>query len=279
MGPPEAPWLRRRPRSALRSLLAFAGPDWQAGPVSEFVLCLDAATPTMVLALGLRGEALPRASFVREDLDRKNSEEIAEAIRSLCGQLGIRALDLDHVACGVGPGTFTGTRVAVATAKGLAFASNAQCWAVDSLSLFAASRADQAPGLVALDARRGELYCALYGPDTGKASGWSCLREPRCVAPGAALQGLRVEPQWIRGTGRELLPPEARADKKLESCSIDGRALWLASAAALESTPLPVATLDVCYLRASYAEIGANPPKQAPYHSPFVSTPGSSEKA
>lgn len=279
MGPPPAAVQRRRPKLVLRSLLALALEPWQAAAVSEFVLCLDAATPSMVLALGVRGEALPRASFVREDHDRKNSEEIAKAITSLCEQLGIRALDLQHVACGVGPGTFTGTRVAVATAKGLAFASKAQCWAVDSLSLFAASRAAQAPGLVALDARRGELYCALYGPDAKQPCGWSCLREPRCVAPSEALRGLDVDPQWIRGTGRTLLSPEDQQDRALEACGLDARSLWLASAAAMEKNPVPVAQLDVCYLRASYAEIGANPPKQAPYHSPFVSACGSNEKA
>lgn len=242
--------------------------------MQDCVLCIDAATPYMTLALGRLDQGQALGVYVRQDVDRKNSEIIGEAIRELTQIAGISTAQIQGVVCGVGPGTFTGTRVAVATAKGLAVGLKAKLWALDSLSIFAAPHAQKAPGLVVLDARRSELYAAMYGPGD---SGIEALTPVQCVPIEKAAQGWPCAPQWIAGTGTSLVAemmPQLGAELRFEQ-PMDPHWLWqMGRQCALHSAPVSAATLDVCYLRASYAEIGANTPKTPPYRSPFApSTP------
>ena len=72
--------------------------------------------------------------------------------------------DLDAVAIGAGPGSFTGLRIGMATAKGIAFAAECPLWAVSSLAALAhaAGRDPDAIVVAVLDARRGEVYAGAY---------------------------------------------------------------------------------------------------------------------
>lgn len=234
------------------------------------LLCIDAATPHMALALGPLNAPRATSVYVREDLDRKNSEQIGEAIHQLCERAKIAPKQIEGIACGVGPGTFTGTRVAVATAKGLALALNARLWALDSLSMFAAPHAAQDPGLVVLDARRGELYAAMYGPTTD-AEGWTQQSPVSCVPIAELNAKFPHAPQWVAGTGTGLVDPSKLCNPRIITAELDPQWLWQAGRRATLQECVDPAALDVFYLRASYAEIGANPPKTPPYRCPFVS--------
>ena len=81
-------------------------------------------------------------------------------IDAACKSANVSPLDLDAIAIGAGPGSFTGLRIGMATAKGIAFAAGRPLWAVSSLAALAYARA----GLViaVLDARRGEVYAGAY---------------------------------------------------------------------------------------------------------------------
>src|SRR5688500_15374987 len=81
------------------------------------------------------------------------------------GRAGIRFRDLDAIAVGLGPGTFTGLRIGVATARALAKANDMPLRGVSSLAALAAGMPD-GPRLPLIDARRGEVYGALFGGDT-----------------------------------------------------------------------------------------------------------------
>jgi tRNA threonylcarbamoyladenosine biosynthesis protein TsaB len=86
-------------------------------------------------------------------------------VDSVCTGAGLSARDLDGVAIGAGPGSFTGLRIGMATAKGIAFAAARPLWAVSSLAALAHAALEEDPSgvvVAVLDARRGEVYAGAY---------------------------------------------------------------------------------------------------------------------
>ena len=124
------------------------------------VLAFDTATPATVVALNdreLRHDPAPgeRPGHV--------SQLLPLATR-LLDAAGLTFGDLDRVVVGVGPGTFTGLRIGVATARALAQGSGAELIGVSTLRALAAN-AEGRPVLAVLDARRGEAFVAGYEGD------------------------------------------------------------------------------------------------------------------
>jgi tRNA threonylcarbamoyladenosine biosynthesis protein TsaB len=99
---------------------------------------------------------------------RRHAEQLAPAIAYLCEQTHVELRQLAAVAVGVGPGLFTGLRVGVTTAKVMAQALRVPVVAVPSLDLVAYPLRYSGRLLtVVLDARRHEVYSALYRPVPG----------------------------------------------------------------------------------------------------------------
>jgi tRNA threonylcarbamoyladenosine biosynthesis protein TsaB len=97
------------------------------------------------------------------------SANLIPAIQSLMQQAGLQFAQLDAIAFGRGPGSFTGLRTACSVAQGLAFAADVKVLPIDTLMAVAEEAhhslpAAQQPKIVcaALDARMGELYYAYY---------------------------------------------------------------------------------------------------------------------
>ncbi|MET0344039.1 MAG: tRNA (adenosine(37)-N6)-threonylcarbamoyltransferase complex dimerization subunit type 1 TsaB [Polyangiales bacterium] len=86
---------------------------------------------------------------------------LPELARTLA-QAGLTLGELDLFAVGLGPGSFTGVRIGVATAKGLALAGQKPIVGITSLRVVARGMAGEALRAVAVDAHKGEVYCALY---------------------------------------------------------------------------------------------------------------------
>ncbi len=120
------------------------------------VLGLDTATLTSGIAV-LDGERVLAES--RHDASGRTADLLV-AIDATCKRAGVLPSELDAVAVGAGPGSFTGLRIGMATAKGIAFAAGKPLWAVSSL----AALAWNLPGFVVavLDARKGEVYAGCY---------------------------------------------------------------------------------------------------------------------
>ncbi len=123
------------------------------------LLGLDTSTSQASLALvhPASGQVLERTLEAASLPSEAVVAGIAELLESVDGQVQ----DVKALVVGLGPGSFTGLRVGLATAKGLAMGANVPLFGISSFALLAL---EAGPGqvLVACDARRGDYYCALY---------------------------------------------------------------------------------------------------------------------
>lgn len=160
------------------------------------LLALDTATEACSVAL-LDGDAV----IGREaELARGHAETLLEMIEQLMAEAGLTFARLDGLAASIGPGSFTGVRVCVSVAQGLALGADLPVVPVTTLEALAAQviGGAQPRALACLDARMGEVY-------------WAGLRED--PARGVAFEGRpavgppeTVRPPWgplaCRGIGR-----------------------------------------------------------------------------
>jgi tRNA threonylcarbamoyladenosine biosynthesis protein TsaB len=114
-----------------------------------------------------------------------HARELIPAIARVMADAELGWRELDAIAPGVGPGTFTGLRIGVATARGLAHAHGTPLRPVSSLAALAAGIEAQLR-LPLIDARRGELFAALYD---GEEERWP----PFAAAPEALIERLHEE--------------------------------------------------------------------------------------
>jgi tRNA threonylcarbamoyladenosine biosynthesis protein TsaB len=143
------------------------------------VLGLDTSTPRISVALVDGGTLLGQ----REVMVERNRTGLMPIVDELFTALGIRPQALDAVAIGAGPGSFTGLRIGMATAKGIAFAIGRPLWAVSSLAALAHAELLRDPaGLVVavLDARKGEVYAGAYRRDGERSL---LVGDERVIAP------------------------------------------------------------------------------------------------
>jgi tRNA threonylcarbamoyladenosine biosynthesis protein TsaB len=129
----------------------------------DLILAVESATSALGVAL-LRGE-VPLEE--RESAGpAPPSERLLPAIDAVLRAAGVRLEDVGAFAVSVGPGSFTGLRVGIATVKGLAFGAETPVAAVPTLAALALPALDGvAPVAALLDARRGEVYAAVFAPD------------------------------------------------------------------------------------------------------------------
>ncbi|OHV77582.1 tRNA (adenosine(37)-N6)-threonylcarbamoyltransferase complex dimerization subunit type 1 TsaB [Mesorhizobium sp. ORS 3428] len=119
------------------------------------------------------------------DLGKGHAEHLMAVIEAALKAGGIEYRDLDAVAVSIGPGSFTGLRVGVSTARGLALALKIPGIGVTTLEALAAEAANAFPGrsvLAALDAGRDELHAAFFDEALGLTYG------PAVVTPSEATE-------------------------------------------------------------------------------------------
>jgi tRNA threonylcarbamoyladenosine biosynthesis protein TsaB len=170
---------------------------------NERILLIDTCGETAGVALS-RGEEILAA----EDLARGSaSAEILQAIRRLLlTQQGWHLKNLDAIGVVNGPGSFTGTRVGLATAKGLCEAAALPLAAVSRLEVLA-NAAELDDGFAALDAGRGEVYAREVS--TGRE--WLCATDDlrvRCEGQRIAIADIRLQ-QQLEGCNTTLRPLHA----------------------------------------------------------------------
>jgi tRNA threonylcarbamoyladenosine biosynthesis protein TsaB len=151
------------------------------------LLAIETATESCSVAL-LAGEQV----FVRSELaPRQHAELLLPMCESLLAQAGLRQRELNAVAVGRGPGAFTGVRLAIAAAQGIAFALNIAVVPVSSLAALAMQApANGAAILAVIDARMGEVYAGTFR------------------RAGDGIEPLAAE--WVGSPDRLILPPADR---------------------------------------------------------------------
>lgn len=134
------------------------------------ILALDTSTELCSVALWLDGQVLSRAELAGQ----RHSEMVLPMAQGLLAEAGLGLKELDGIAFGEGPGSFTGLRIGCGVAQGLAFGADLPVAGV--CTLLALAEAAAAPRVIAcLDARMGEVYHAVYEK---RGEAWQTLSEP-----------------------------------------------------------------------------------------------------
>src|SRR4051794_31676441 len=127
------------------------------------ILSLDTTTRAGSVA-ALRGTDV--LAELSGDPERTHGERLPEDLRRVLGAASLRIEDVELFAVAAGPGSFTGLRVGIATAQGLAMARARRVVAVSALEALARVAANQGAPIAAwIDAQRGEVFSEVYAPD------------------------------------------------------------------------------------------------------------------
>jgi tRNA threonylcarbamoyladenosine biosynthesis protein TsaB len=159
------------------------------------LLGIDTSTPaSAACVLRADGEAFEVAPEpARLAAGPAHARELMPGIADVMERAGVGFGDLEAIAVGVGPGTFTGLRIGIATARALAGGSGLLLRPVSSLAALAEG-IDADLRLPLIDARRGELFAALYDRD-------GVVWEPFVAAPERVAERARTVGPGLRAAG------------------------------------------------------------------------------
>jgi tRNA threonylcarbamoyladenosine biosynthesis protein TsaB len=198
------------------------------------VLAMDTATPVTTVAVGSGGTTLAEVAVRHE---RRHAEVLAPAVRWVLEQAEVEPGQLAGVAVGTGPGLFTGLRVGVSTAKALAQAWGLPMVAVPSLDLLAfAHRHVHRAICPVIDARRGEVFCALYRHAPG---GVVRLTDYQVLRPDQLAAGIEARGEDVLLCGDGALAHRELFEQLGERFQFGSQAQAVPSAAALVELALP----------------------------------------
>ncbi|MDH4456257.1 MAG: tRNA (adenosine(37)-N6)-threonylcarbamoyltransferase complex dimerization subunit type 1 TsaB [Candidatus Methylopumilus sp.] len=139
------------------------------------ILAIDTSTEFLSLALWLDGRVLSRDIHAGQT----HSQQILPTLRELLDEAQIELKELDGIAFGAGPGSFTGLRIACGVAQGLAFGANLPVVGVSTLQALA-QQSGAEKVIACLDARMGEIYHAAYEKRNGE---WLEVSAPALFKP------------------------------------------------------------------------------------------------
>ena len=171
------------------------------------ILALETAAKAVSAAVTEDGRVLA-AGY--QDTGLTHSRTLMPIVEGLLSNTGLKAADMDAIAVSAGPGSFTGVRIGVSAAKGLAWAADKPCVAVSTLAALARN-VSFIDGLIvcAMDARRQQVYNALFEARDGALTR---LTEDRAIALSDLAEELRSDPRpktvlCVFGSGGHPLPP------------------------------------------------------------------------
>ncbi len=222
------------------------------------ILAFETSAKAASVALTQEGKLLGESY---QNTGLTHSQTLMVMAQDLLQQCGVAISQLDAVAVAKGPGSFTGVRIGVAAAKGLAWGAELPCIGVSTLSAMAVGLgAWQGYVCPVMDARRSQVYNALFHVDCGK---YTRIREDRAISLqelGEDVKNL-TQPIFLVGDGSVLcyntlleavpalvLPPEHRMHQRAVGVALEAQRMMH------EGAIPPAAELVPNYLRLSQAE-------------------------
>lgn len=215
------------------------------------ILGIDTATLSCSVAL-LREDAI--LSELTLNIKKTHSERLMPLLDRMLLESGTEREEIDALAVAAGPGSFTGLRIGVATARGLAQGLNIPVVPVCTLNALA--EAVPAPGALIcplLDARRSQVYTALYRRGCERPFGLETLLEPRALSLQSLAAALQEYDQPVIFVGEGLHSYSGVLEKALPRTAVITAAPYRFCRAALVA--LCGQRLLAANPRASYREL------------------------
>ncbi len=170
------------------------------------ILCLETATPVCSVALN---DGCCTIALRETEGQNAHSEKITNFIREVMETAKIDYAQLDAVSVSKGPGSYTGLRIGVSTAKGICYAADLPLMAIDTLEAMAYGMKEKLGSQIAendllipmIDARRMEVYAAIFDANLNKTEDTAAL-----VIDENAFEDLRKDHHlWLFGDGAPKL--------------------------------------------------------------------------
>ncbi|MCV2885094.1 tRNA (adenosine(37)-N6)-threonylcarbamoyltransferase complex dimerization subunit type 1 TsaB [Aestuariibacter sp. AA17] len=212
-------------------------------------LAIDTATEACSVALSVEGKI--QAEF--EICPQAHSQKLLPMVEGVLKDNNVALTELDFLAFGRGPGSFTGVRIATGMLQGLALGSERPVVAVSTLAAMAQQAFDETEAtccVAAIDARMDEVYFAIFDKVDGLAR---CIGEEAVLSPQDAVKLLPDEAFIQVGTGWEAYTELQVASQFASSSSIlypsAEHMLKLAEADFVKGIALSVEQIEPVYLR------------------------------
>ena len=180
--------------------------------MSRLVLAFDTALAACSACLSRDGNALAHRL---EYLQRGQSEALVPMIAEVLSQAGAVIDDVDLIATTVGPGTFTGLRIGLATALGLGLATGKPVLGLTTLEVVASAQRRADPFVVALETKRSDFYVQMFHEPN------SALAAPSALEADAILEALGTTTPPLAGDAADRLAT-ALADRGCRLARLDG---------------------------------------------------------
>lgn len=214
---------------------------------AKTILAMDAACGPCSVAL-TQGEAL--LAYAREDRPTLQAARLVPLVEAAMREAGMGFDAVDAIAATVGPGSFTGIRIALAAARGFGFAAGKPVHGISTLACLAQDALAQKPEATAilalLPAGKGEAYAQLFGAGPLRATSDIMLCAPEMLMPHIPHGGI------VTGAV-SLLPPLPKTIHAIEALP-DARAAASIAAGDLPELVLPPLPL---YIRPPDAKLPA----------------------
>ncbi|HJR73508.1 MAG TPA: tRNA (adenosine(37)-N6)-threonylcarbamoyltransferase complex dimerization subunit type 1 TsaB [Luteimonas sp.] len=216
------------------------------------LLAFETATEACSVALSIDGELRERFEIA----PRRHAELALPWAEALLAEAGIAKSQLDAIAVGRGPGAFTGVRLAIAIAQGIALALDKPVVPVSTLAVLA-MRGEGPRVLAAIDARMGEVYAAAFHREGEKMA----LLSAESVGAPELVRLPDADANWEGvGTGFAAVEGYLRQGLASQLCRVDAAALphaadlaRLAAAAFARGESVAPERLEPAYLRDNVA--------------------------